>query len=972
MYKIFVEEFESSSDILSAWSTLQNQIIPFIGQTDEIVSLESYCLFLRKYTGENFTLITTFQVSFRLKDDGTFSTIRNFNSRLCGCVNCYSYCAARKIFSGQNFAMVNVTRIENVRFPDGNNTQVEAVSGLKIDQLPDGYTTTKEVFDFAYCKCLGCSAGASDFKISEIPITYQGTENQIGALSSLQNQIPKTYIDALSLKYSDFVKAAALFRRFVLNYGTSAQNQVNAFSWMESNIVISLLQSVVQFQKPNYCRLIDNCQNYASYIDTLNRYNSDQERAWVYLQNNITNQTINSFANRYYGTSRFYTKSNFSLLTAIRSYSGSTNQISALNWLEEALPFEVLYEYSSRYAAFSAFKDRYNDICRCFVDGTEQVPESTSFIESAQNYRKKIAQNNAYSWLSGIMNPKYLKEFALRFRTAFYSTLAGSRKCNYCNSADNWYEGGSSVCLFCPSGKSKDENTQECVTCPIGKYGTSALDWASSSFASRCEDCPPGRFTNQDGLLSCSACSRGKYNNSYGSSICSDCISENSWNSGGASCEYCSPGKVASLANPLQCSPCGPGTFASAGSSSCVQCLPGTFTRNSASESCQSCPDGRYAPSSGSSSCDLCDSENNWNKGGTKCEYCPAGKFTGSTPTSCSLCSPGRFSRPGATECLDCAPGKYSSVSGAGECSPCGNCYFAKNFGSTTCQLCISQNLTYSTNGVDCIFCSSGKVLNNVTQECDYCPQGYYLSAGETACLSCPSGRFKIDVRTTSCDFFVPEHAFPLSLDISSTVPPQCDSWNCTHHCDTAPHSEVLNLGKGLIFDHLNFACQKAAQELSDILRENATSFKIFKDIYDWDYPLQSMIGSRIKAVPCYSSNSSLFHDRFYCAIQKTSLPETFPSDQLCPSKFSTKLPRSVVACTGEIGCTKSEQCPDDKLCCGQNGSTEKGLCSKECLSIDGACRMNSDCESKFCSNLNGQLGGIGICRNFAAEIVLK
>jgi hypothetical protein len=183
-----------------------------------------------------------------------------------------------------------------------------------------------------------------------------------------------------------------------------------------------------------------------------------------------------------------------------------------------------------------------------------------------------------------------------------------------------------------------------------------------------------------------------------------------------------------------------------------------------------------------------------------------------------------------------------------------------------------------------------------------------------------------------------------------------------------------MELGKGVTFDHATFACEKFAQELSDVLRESVVDSKLYKGVYDWDYPLQSMIGTKIKPVYCRSQGSSEI-DRFYCAIQKGDVPQTVPLNSSCPEKFSIDLPRSVVACVGNVGCTKSDQCPEDKLCCASrstsSGTTLRGVCKTGCVSLDGVCRINSDCEANFCSNLNGQLGGVGVCRNLAAEASL-
>jgi hypothetical protein len=130
-----------------------------------------------------------------------------------------------------------------------------------------------------------------------------------------------------------------------------------------------------------------------------------------------------------------------------------------------------------------------------------------------------------------------------------------------------------------------DEASPKCYACAVGEYTNSSglgmkcfrcpPGTRRGPFDFGCQDCTPGRFSNQWGAESCRPCTLGRYMPDGGATDCSDC----------------SAGFYQDVEGSDFCSSCDFGRYAS---------QPGSF-------GCQVCPRGLIANSTGSVLCTPCE-----------------------------------------------------------------------------------------------------------------------------------------------------------------------------------------------------------------------------------------------------------------------------------------------------------------------------------------------------------------------------
>ena len=275
------------------------------------------------------------------------------------------------------------------------------------------------------------------------------------------------------------------------------------------------------------------------------------------------------------------------------------------------------------------------------------------------------------------------------------------------------------ACMPCPAGTAWRNTTSACVACAAGRYkGQTSYSYAfyasdrlaqSTSSAAEsdvenagsldCEDCPAGRYQQQQGAAHCEACPMGSYTSVNGTAS--------------------------------ECMPCAAGLFASApGSKVCNACDWGeTPNRIFGSTGCEACMAGQAAKLI---------------NGLNACSQCPAGQFRGplSAPTGCLSCDAGKFQHlSGQSACLDCPPGTYSpesssnvSSSGAKACWHCAVNTFANSGGSVFCSSCKAGKSTHGMQGL---------------QECLACPMGWAGMNLEN-CMQCSAGKFRSDAKSSA------------------------------------------------------------------------------------------------------------------------------------------------------------------------------------------------------------------------------
>ena len=218
-------------------------------------------------------------------------------------------------------------------------------------------------------------------------------------------------------------------------------------------------------------------------------------------------------------------------------------------------------------------------------------------------------------------------------------------------------DGTDGQCTPCTAGKYNDKPGQACevchdttdimtkkhstvgqsscvytvTTCPAGTYAVTSTQ--------SCENCPVGKYSEQQGRMSashCTACAVGTYNSKTGQNAQS-------------ACKNCGSGKTSSVNND-DCEACAAGKYSDA---SCKDCSAGRFS-GQAADSCTDCNVGTYSP-----------------LGASDCEYtvttCPAGTYATST-AACEQCPSGYYSQTGQS-CTGCESGKFSSA-GQSHCNP--------------------------------------------------------------------------------------------------------------------------------------------------------------------------------------------------------------------------------------------------------------------------------------------------------------
>ena len=172
-------------------------------------------------------------------------------------------------------------------------------------------------------------------------------------------------------------------------------------------------------------------------------------------------------------------------------------------------------------------------------------------------------------------------------------------------------------CSKCPAGTYSEQGDEVCTPCEKGKKAP------NDGTKNKCEDCPPGEYSDDIGYTYCKTCQAGQFSNNgkdqYGST---------------------------------DCEPCKAGYYApSSGSSGCMKCPAGHYTNKAkGADACKAASTGYYV------------GETNANSLPHLQQYkCPIGSYT-STPgqEQCTSCPPNTSTYDtGSTSPSDCIPCPY-------------------------------------------------------------------------------------------------------------------------------------------------------------------------------------------------------------------------------------------------------------------------------------------------------------------------
>lgn len=282
-------------------------------------------------------------------------------------------------------------------------------------------------------------------------------------------------------------------------------------------------------------------------------------------------------------------------------------------------------------------------------------------------------------------------------------------------------------------------------TCPVGSF--------RNELTNKCQMCPIGKYSGSAGVTSCNSCSDGSSTIRIGATKnteCTPCLSG-----------YYSAEEASSLVgDPLRCKACPPGFYQDvAGQSSCKSCLSGYFQSGSGQISCEICPLGTYNDVEGQTFCRNCPiGRFSSNLGADECSFCPNGWTTNvvgaSNSSDCRACFPGSFSLRGNNslveiplECEPCPVGTSQEAEGQSSCSSCPSGSFQRTEGQITCELCPIGTYQDQQRQPFCSLCPFGR-SSSVTGsiECSFCPYGLTTNfSGATNsefCIPCLAGKF--------------------------------------------------------------------------------------------------------------------------------------------------------------------------------------------------------------------------------------
>eukprot|EP00935_MAST-01C_sp_MAST-1C-sp1_P001113 g1113.t1 len=315
---------------------------------------------------------------------------------------------------------------------------------------------------------------------------------------------------------------------------------------------------------------------------------------------------------------------------------------------------------------------------------------------------------------------------------------ASARVCKDC-ALGRYSATDASKCVDCPSGKFGHEGRAFCLACTPGQYRNSS--------SNECVDCPTGYFqaeTSRDNCTKCATCASGGVRSGCGvtAGVCIDCNPGRFVKSAGV-CEDCPQSYYQSQTNwpnCTECASCPAGARQSCGKSFggfCVDCAPGKFADASNGDSCTDCPDGQYQNKTNQPNC-------------VACAACPAGRRSGcgkSAEGYCSDCIPGKYADSATSSCIDCPAGEHSMSKNVAACDACKPGQYQSEGGKSYCSECAAGSITdkgSSTGATQCDKCDAGKY--STASDCIACAAGTYVAAtGSSAasdCIACGSGKY--------------------------------------------------------------------------------------------------------------------------------------------------------------------------------------------------------------------------------------
>lgn len=197
-----------------------------------------------------------------------------------------------------------------------------------------------------------------------------------------------------------------------------------------------------------------------------------------------------------------------------------------------------------------------------------------------------------------------------------------------------FYDEETKQCISCPVGSYQSESGQlKCSSCPVIAGRPSVTVGPGARSAADCKErCPAGKYYDDLAGL-CRSCGHGFYQP----------------NEGSFSCLLCGLGKTTRTAEAVsreECrDECGSGQQLAV-EGKCEPCPRGSYRTQGVQAACQACPVGRTTPNMGSAAIEEC-----------SLPVCEPGTYLNGTLNECMECKKGTYqSEPQQTFCIPCPP----------------------------------------------------------------------------------------------------------------------------------------------------------------------------------------------------------------------------------------------------------------------------------------------------------------------------
>lgn len=197
-----------------------------------------------------------------------------------------------------------------------------------------------------------------------------------------------------------------------------------------------------------------------------------------------------------------------------------------------------------------------------------------------------------------------------------------------------FYDEETKQCISCPVGSYQSESGQlKCSSCPVIAGRPSVTVGPGARSAADCKErCPAGKYYDDLAGL-CRSCGHGFYQP----------------NEGSFSCLLCGLGKTTRTAEAVsreECrDECGSGQQLAV-EGKCEPCPRGSYRTQGVQAACQTCPVGRTTPNMGSAAIEEC-----------SLPVCEPGTYLNGTLNECMECKKGTYqSEPQQTFCIPCPP----------------------------------------------------------------------------------------------------------------------------------------------------------------------------------------------------------------------------------------------------------------------------------------------------------------------------